>query len=87
MRIFDELFDSIGCHASAPDDGLFRIDKETDREHLHTVLLNRFNQRTSVLFDRIGSAVLGMKHLRHGRPMDIRIQQTYLISLLRQSYR
>lgn len=84
MRILDKLLDSIGSHAATPDDRLLGIDEETDRKHAYAVLLDGLDQRASVLLDRHGTAVLGMEHLRHGRTVDIGIQQAYAIAAIGQ---
>ena len=87
MGIFDELFDSIRGHASAPYDRALGVDKETDREHLHTILLDRLNERAALFLHRVRTGVLASEHLRHRRTMDIRIQQSYGETSVRQSYR
>ena len=77
MGILDELLDRIGCHATTPDDRLLGIHEETDRKHADAVLLDGFDERAPVLLNRHGTAVFGMEHLRHGRTVDIGIQEAY----------
>ena len=86
MRIVDKLFDGIGCHSSTPDYCLIRIHKESDRQHLHSILLNRLNERASVFFHGERTTIFCVEHLRHRWTMDICIQQSYTIACLRERY-
>ncbi len=82
--IFYQLLECVACHTTAPYHRRIRVNKEPYRQHLHPVLLYRFDERAPPLFHRNGTAVLGMEHLRHTRPVNVRVKQPHTLTLPRQ---
>ena len=79
VGIGNELLESRGSHTTTPKGGSVWINKETDREEFHTILLDRFYELSTILLDTVRTLVFNTKHLWHTRSEDISIEQTNLI--------
>ena len=80
------MFQRIAGHAATPEHRIVRVDEEADGEHLHTVFLLRTDKLSSLHGFQIGSRILQSEHLRNGRTEDVRIQQSDLVTFVRQSH-
>ena len=55
------------------------IDEEPDGEHLHAVLLDGFNERSSADFNGVRPAVLHPEHLGHRGSVYICVKESYAV--------
>ena len=82
--ISNQLLQGRTSHSAAPQSSRSRTYEETDTQELHAVFLDRFDEVSAVLVNRIRTLLLHTEHLRHGRTEDIRIEQAHLVAQLSQ---
>ena len=85
VSITDQLLQGRTSHSTTPQRSSSRTHEETDTEQFDAIFLDRFDEISAILANRIRTLLLYTEHLRHRRTEDIRIKQAHLIAELSQS--
>ena len=83
----DQLLEGVGCHGTAPYEGLPLLGEVADRHPFHPVFLEGDDVVFPVYFLRNGTVPFSPGHYRHGRSVDVGVGKPHLVSEARQRHR
>ena len=75
VGVSNELLQRIACHSATPHDALLGVDKESDAQNLHAILLNRNDEVAPVDVFAVRTCIFQLEHFGRRRAENVTVEQ------------